>query len=317
MEAEELLSSSDVLVLSPHLDDALFSVHTLIAHSRPEVWTVFAGAPDHAGPTGWDVQCGYDNSIDLVEQRRREDLRAFDGLGATLRHLPLLERAYTDTHRRADDLRTLRVELHQWLDGHSQGSPLICVPVGAGTQMSTGLIGWLRERLGRGNGSDESAVGAENAATQSEADRGRGGALAQAKALVRRGLHWDFQRRRAAAQRRGMLANEDHVVVRDTVAALTKGLRDVRLIAYEELPYLWGAPGDTAALQLAEMLDAEPIPLALPVDRDAKAACISAYSTQIRLMDPQHRRLETAGTLPDQERLWWIRPTASGVQTQP
>ena len=319
--AEEVTA---VLVLSPHLDDALFSSHALISAGHPEVWTVFAGAPSTPGVTDWDRGCGFNDSRDLMAARREEDRAAFATLpGVAFRHLDLLERAYTTPQRRAEDLATLRRELEAWAEGSAGKRRIVVVPVGAGTRMSPGLVDVLRRVLQRGR---SSAVSVKSV---SESDRASGrtpevpsasaspapaapsipaprSVMAtlqrRARDAVRGVLHADFQRRRRAAQRRGMLANEDHTTIRDLAVDLFAQSPDVEVWFYEELPYLWGERGDAAARRLSRRT-----PLTerrWVVDPETKAHTVRKYTTQLGLLDPEHRELQDASTLPAYERIW-------------
>lgn len=77
-----------VVVLSPHLDDAAFSLGATIAMSaragaRVTIVTVFAGDPASAKPAGeWDRLTGFRSAGDAARARREEDRRACDLLGA-------------------------------------------------------------------------------------------------------------------------------------------------------------------------------------------------------------------------------------------
>lgn len=305
------LNGYETLLLSPHADDALFSAHALITAVQPEVWTVFAGEPDSGGPTAWDLQCGYDNSQELVRQRREEDEAAFEGLGVRLRHLPLLERAYTTVARRRSDLAALAQELEAWVSERGKRPAMILVPVGAGTQMVPGLLD--RVRGSRRHRPSSPEAGSPPELDEPTAPRSEPAPFRLLKGLVQRVLHWGFKRRRAAARKRGMLANEDHLAVRDLVVRQFGSRDDVVVGAYEELPYLWGCPGDEQAQHLARQLGAAAVEVRLPVDRGDKVTRLAAYATQVRLMDPQRRRLESARTLPPQERLWLYPNQGSGA----
>lgn len=73
-----------VTVISPHLDDAVFSCGGLIAAARAaRVVTVFAGVPpaDMAAPE-WDQAAGFASAEQAVLSRRREDNHALTMLGA-------------------------------------------------------------------------------------------------------------------------------------------------------------------------------------------------------------------------------------------
>jgi len=74
-----------MLVISPHLDDAVLSCgRLLISHPGSTVLTVFAGTPqDGQRLTDWDSRCGFDNAAQAMQARRREDVAALALVGAT------------------------------------------------------------------------------------------------------------------------------------------------------------------------------------------------------------------------------------------
>jgi len=78
-----------VVVLSPHLDDAVLSLGALIARSvrsgaNVEVVTVFAGDPESTAPAGdWDSRSGFRSAGEAARARRDEDRQACRILGAT------------------------------------------------------------------------------------------------------------------------------------------------------------------------------------------------------------------------------------------
>ena len=75
-------------VLSPHLDDGVFSLGATIARAarggaHVEVLTVFAGDPESSRPAGdWDRQAGFSTEGEAAVARRREDRRACSLLSA-------------------------------------------------------------------------------------------------------------------------------------------------------------------------------------------------------------------------------------------
>jgi LmbE family N-acetylglucosaminyl deacetylase len=76
----------DVLVVSPHCDDAVFSCgELLLAHRRSSVVvTIFAGGPPRgAALSAWDAAAGFGPSDDVRAARRDEDRAALALLGAT------------------------------------------------------------------------------------------------------------------------------------------------------------------------------------------------------------------------------------------
>ena len=84
-----------MLVISRHLDDAVFSCGAALAASPGAVvCTVFSGARHEALVTDWDTQCGFANAHEAMHARRAEDAAALDGLDARPLHLDLLDSQY-------------------------------------------------------------------------------------------------------------------------------------------------------------------------------------------------------------------------------
>lgn len=78
-----------VVVLSPHFDDAIFSLGATIARAarrgtQVTVLTVFAGDPASRSPAGpWDHNAGFRTEGEAAAARRREDRRACAIVSAT------------------------------------------------------------------------------------------------------------------------------------------------------------------------------------------------------------------------------------------
>jgi len=87
------------VVISPHLDDAVFSCGDwLAAHPGAIVMTVFAGVPrDGALHTDWDTRCGFEDASRAVNARRTEDRDALRALGAEPVWLAFCDSQYGDT----------------------------------------------------------------------------------------------------------------------------------------------------------------------------------------------------------------------------
>lgn len=83
------------LVVSPHLDDAVFSCASLLA-ARPGtiVCTIFAGTPKIPQRTGWDDAAGFVDSTQAMQGRLREDKLALDVCGAHAIRLDFLDGQY-------------------------------------------------------------------------------------------------------------------------------------------------------------------------------------------------------------------------------
>src|SRR5690242_4048831 len=113
-------------VLSPHLDDAAFSVGAALAgasHAGTEVQvvSVFAGDPEStASPSWWDERAGFVSLGQAADARRREDARACRLLGATPVWLPFPDEAYT--REIGDD------EVWTTLAPYLDGAALVLVP---------------------------------------------------------------------------------------------------------------------------------------------------------------------------------------------
>lgn len=319
-----LSDDAAVLVLSPHLDDALFSCAELIRQTRPEVWTVFAGDPQPAVTTAWDETCGFADSHTLVTQRRREDVGAFDGTGARVRHLDMLDGVYTSPVRRAEDLARLDAEVRGWVLAHRGRTPVVVLPACAGVSVPPGVMDRVMDRLkplldvprthsagretpeAQAKGNGDPAVGL----SPDDGKRATSTALLRVPvSVLKRVKHRLYQGRRTHAQRTGLAVNGDHVAVRDAVldalAAIgTDASEEVRVLLAEDLPYLWSQPGDDEVRRLADVRNAVVRPFEFHVDRDWKHARIAHYTSQLEIMDPVHHRFNRPDTIPPVERCW-------------
>lgn len=76
--------SHPVVVISPHLDDAVLGCGQLLAgHPRSVVITALAGRPpSYATVTGWDAAAGFRPGEDVIAARRAEDRAALEILDA-------------------------------------------------------------------------------------------------------------------------------------------------------------------------------------------------------------------------------------------
>ncbi len=87
------------LIISPHLDDAVFSLGGLISLEarQTKVITVFGGHPAKPISSNWDKRCGFKNSTQAMEARIRENTEALNQLGLedkNIINLPYLDRQY-------------------------------------------------------------------------------------------------------------------------------------------------------------------------------------------------------------------------------
>lgn len=89
----------DLLVISPHLDDAALSCSDAIWRApRAAVLTVFAGTPtDAAMQTDWDARSGFASAGEAMRARRAEDAAALKTLAAEPIWLDFLDSQYGDT----------------------------------------------------------------------------------------------------------------------------------------------------------------------------------------------------------------------------
>lgn len=87
-----------LLIISPHLGDAVFACGELMACKREAiVTTLLAGLPASTLPlTSWDAAAGFSNSREAMQSRRDEDRRAMDLLHATPVWLDFTEGQYHD-----------------------------------------------------------------------------------------------------------------------------------------------------------------------------------------------------------------------------
>jgi LmbE family N-acetylglucosaminyl deacetylase len=111
----------DVTVISPHLDDGVFSVGASIralgrAGHTVRVVTVFANDPGSQEPVGdWDRSCGFETRAEAALERRREDRRACEILGAETDWLPFPDSENRPRVARTELANTLQSRLSHGL----------------------------------------------------------------------------------------------------------------------------------------------------------------------------------------------------------
>jgi LmbE family N-acetylglucosaminyl deacetylase len=93
-----LRPGSRLLVISPHLDDAVLSCGALLAaHHDALVVTIFAGTPRDARMcTEFDSRSGFRDAAHAMAARRREDARALAAVDATPRWLTFCDDQYEE-----------------------------------------------------------------------------------------------------------------------------------------------------------------------------------------------------------------------------
>jgi len=93
---------SRVVVLSPHLDDAVLSLGAAIARAtragaHVKCLTVFAyGEADRRPAAAWDRACGFESAAEARKVRRKEDARACGLVGAVPEWLDFFDVEYGD-----------------------------------------------------------------------------------------------------------------------------------------------------------------------------------------------------------------------------
>jgi LmbE family N-acetylglucosaminyl deacetylase len=104
-----------VVVISPHLDDAVFSLGATIANatrsgSRVEVLTVFGCDPGSYAPAnGWDKRGGFETEGSAARARREEDRAACELVGAEPHWLSFRGGGYTP-HKDGEAIRAAIAE---------------------------------------------------------------------------------------------------------------------------------------------------------------------------------------------------------------
>lgn len=112
-------------VVSPHLDDAVFSCGMLLAsHPGSIVCTVLCGAPDPPQRTAWDRAAGHRDSTMAIQARIAEDERALAIVGARGLRLPFPDSQYGAIPTVMDVARGLT---HAWL---GCGAERLVIPLG-------------------------------------------------------------------------------------------------------------------------------------------------------------------------------------------
>lgn len=99
---------SKVVVLSPHLDDAVLNCWHTISNNDCMVLTVFAGVPRKGTTKLWDLLCGEHDGNRMMCTRRQENENALAGTGCTIQNFDYLDQQYrgTDTAVDIDQLVT-------------------------------------------------------------------------------------------------------------------------------------------------------------------------------------------------------------------
>jgi LmbE family N-acetylglucosaminyl deacetylase len=135
------IPAGPLLLVSPHVDDAVFSCAALVERAEPfDVVTVFAGAPEPPRQGWWDAECGFASSAESAPARRREDEAAFLGTAHVRSYLDLLELQYVED-RTGSERDTIAAAIRDWASQHAAGT--VALPAGAGCSRRRSAR-WLR-----------------------------------------------------------------------------------------------------------------------------------------------------------------------------
>ncbi len=278
--------SGSLLLISPHLDDVVLSAFALLARAEPvDVLTVFTGQPDPAQRTGWDAVCGFEDSTASISSRLEENRVAFEGWPHRLYELDLLDQQYRSGPVGEQGANRLRGWVSDWIDRQDAGGTVV-IPAGAGLPVPR--VGpWRRFRQ----------------------------AVRSWHSRAGRGSSFDPGMSPAPYVPEVPQAHPDHEFVRDTLGALLLE-RGTTTLVYEEVPYLWGEPGDGSVAQLCRRVGMTARESRVEVDRDAKAARVRAYRSQIPVLYAPQGRLDSPQGLPGHERFWTLSHTHQGTSAQ-
>src|SRR6266576_3672450 len=94
------MAATEILILSPHLDDGVLSLGAFIATASAAaimvtVVTIFGGNPDSQAPAGrWEGRAGFETAGGAARGRREEDRVACELLSAECEWLPFFDKDY-------------------------------------------------------------------------------------------------------------------------------------------------------------------------------------------------------------------------------
>jgi LmbE family N-acetylglucosaminyl deacetylase len=93
-----MVPNGPLVIISPHLDDAVFSCGSLLSHSAGStVVTVFTGVPHEGGIlTEWDRECGFLSAAEAMRAREAEDCRALEAIRCCGRSLGFIDCQYQE-----------------------------------------------------------------------------------------------------------------------------------------------------------------------------------------------------------------------------
>jgi LmbE family N-acetylglucosaminyl deacetylase len=149
MSDESTLPGGPILVVSPHLHDAVLSCSALVEGSEPvTVLDVFTVGPEPDHPSDWDRRCGFDSGVAAIAAREQEEADAFMGTPHEVLAADLLDGRYRDSTRGVGDERRLRSAIDDWTRRFT--SSTVMLPAGAGVHVGLGPSMARRLRSGFG-----------------------------------------------------------------------------------------------------------------------------------------------------------------------
>lgn len=90
---------TSTVILSPHLDDAVFSCWHLLTQPGAIVITIFAGTPVEGTTTLWDKICGEPNSAAMMRKRIHENEDICKEIGVNCYNLSYKDKQYSPAKR--------------------------------------------------------------------------------------------------------------------------------------------------------------------------------------------------------------------------
>jgi LmbE family N-acetylglucosaminyl deacetylase len=126
--------SAPIVVLSPHLDDAVLSAWSVLTDTRDvAVVNVFAALPESGPPPPWDRLAGATDRRAHMQERLDEDRAALALAGRSAVHLPFLDR-----HYRSGDPAT--ADLASAIGGAVPAASMLYAPAGIGRHVDHVLV---------------------------------------------------------------------------------------------------------------------------------------------------------------------------------
>ncbi len=95
---------AELIILSPHFDDAVFDCWHAINQPQATVVTVFAGLPEQGTTTLWDRLCGQADSRKMVSMRIKENNAALRETSASIKNLDFLDNQYHSAKISIDEI---------------------------------------------------------------------------------------------------------------------------------------------------------------------------------------------------------------------